>query len=299
MDSPERRKKLEQDTYDLYPVQKVNLRFHEPVPVEGGFTSQKGFTILRNLREQEMAKPWEYYHFVTRGPAGFAGVSSRAGAGVGDASRRTSITIVRGNAIDGNTNTFAHETGHASGSSHMPGCGAAGPDNMYPYRMPAGDMGVNGYSLSFNQFKSRMMFRELMSYCRPRWISDYVWTRFEQRVRVVTAFENTTSAMAEMMASRSLLGYAGPGQEADWGIVAGRLVDDTAVLTPTTYARLHLVDGRTVMAPVAVNLLSDDETREFAISLDGADYGVGDILRAETVIEGKPTMVPVGAMFRR
>ena len=78
----------------------------------------------------------------------------------------------------------------------MPGCGAAGPDMMYPYRMPAGDMGVNGYSLSFNAFKSRMMFRELMSYCRPRWISDYVFGKFEQRVRIVTGFESSPGPWA-------------------------------------------------------------------------------------------------------
>ena len=127
MDAPERRKKIEQDVFDLYPVQKVNLKFHEPVPIMGAFSSQKGFAILRDLREKEMAKPWEYYHYITGAAgAGFAGVSSVANATPGGASRRTSITIVRNRALDGNTNTLAHETGHASGSSHMPGCGAAG-----------------------------------------------------------------------------------------------------------------------------------------------------------------------------
>ena len=301
MDSPERRTKLEKDVYDLYPVQKVNLRFHEPVPTEGAFTSTQGFAILRMLREQENAKPWEYYHYVTTGPASFAGVSSVANATPGAAARRTSITIVSRNnpGIDGNTNTVAHETGHASGSSHMPGCGAAGPDAMYPYRMPAGDAGVNGYSLSFNAFKSRMMFRDLMSYCRPRWISDYVWSKFEARVRIVTGFENAPEAMVQMMSNRSLLGYAGPGQKADWGIVAGQLVDQTATITPTQYARLRLVDGREVMAPVAVSLLSDDETREFAVNLDDADYSDADILQAEVVIDGERSMVPVGSLYRR
>jgi hypothetical protein len=299
MDSPERRAKIEKDLYDLYPVQRVVLRFHAPVPaIADGFSSTKGFAMLRTLRERENAKPWEYYHFVTRGPANFAGVSSLANETPGGASRRTSITIVRNGAIDGNTNTMAHETGHASGSSHMPGCGAARPDAMFPYSMP-GDAGVNGYSLMFNAFKSRMMFRDLMSYCRPRWISDYVWKKFETRVRVVSGFEGSSGAMADMMASRSLLGYAGPGEDADWGIVAGRLVDETATITPTRYARLELIDGRQVMAPVAVNLLSDEETREFSVNLDGADYFDADILQAEVVIDGQRSMVPVGSFYRR
>jgi hypothetical protein len=305
MDSPASRKRMEQEIYDFYPVQKVNLKFHEPVPFDGMFASGKVFTVLRDLRTKEMAKPWEYYHYITKGPAGFAGVSSGAGASINDASRRTSITIVRNNDVGGNPNTFAHETGHANGSSHMPGCGAAGPDNNYPYvgmGFVAGDMGVNGYSLSFNAFKPKMMFRELMSYCRPRWISDYVWKKFETRVRVITGFESMgAAAMTQMMASHSLLGYADPGQEtADFGIVNGSLVDATATLTPTTYARLRLVDGREVMAPVAVSFLNDDEAnvREFAVNLDGADYGVGDVLETQVVIDGKPSMVPVGSMFR-
>src|SRR5439155_9311754 len=142
----------------------------------------------------------------------FSGVSRGAGAGVGAAASRISITIVKGNAIDGNTNTVAHETGHAHGVSHMPGCNAAGPDLKYPYTDVPGSMGINGYSLTFNAFKSKMMWRELMSYCRPRWVSDYVYDRFEARVRIVTGFvDDAAAAMAQMMSRRSLQGFAGPG----------------------------------------------------------------------------------------
>ena len=31
------------------------------------------------------------------------------------------------------------------------------------------------------------MFKELMGYCRPRWISDYTWKTFEARVRIISA----------------------------------------------------------------------------------------------------------------
>jgi hypothetical protein len=300
MDTPERRRKLEQDVYDLYPVQKVNFKFHEPIPLQGPFSSSAGFAILRDAREADGAKPWEYYHYLTGATGvGFSGVSRGAGSTPGAASSRVSITIVRGNAIDGNTNTVAHETGHAHGSSHMPGCNAAGPDNNYPYTNPAGSMGVNGYSLSFNAFKSKVMWRELMSYCRPRWISDYVWNKFETRVRIVTGFVDTPTAMAEMMASRSLQGFAGPGEKANWGVVAGKLVDESVTaMTPGRYALLKLADGREVRRPIAVNLATDDVTREFAINLTGADFTDRDVLQAEVVIDGDRTMVPVSSMAR-
>jgi hypothetical protein len=300
MDTPERRTKLEQDVYDLYPVQKVNFRFHAPVPLAGAFSSAKGFAILRDAREMDGGKPWEYYHYLTTATGvGFTGVSRGAGAGIDAAASRVSITIVRGNAIDGNTNTVAHETGHANGVSHMPGCNAAGPDGNYPYTMVPGDVGVNGYSLSFAAFKSRMMFRELMSYCRPRWVSDYVWNKFEARVRIVTGFKGAPATMGQMLANRSLQGFAGPGEAVNWGIVSGRLVDEAATLTADRYALLTLVDGRQVKMPVAVGLATDDVTRELAINLNGADFSHGEVMQAEVVIDGQRSMVPVGSMYRR
>ena len=111
------------------------------------------------------------------------------------------------------------------------------------------------------------MFRELMSYCRPRWISDYVWSKFEERVRIVTGFENAPGAMVQMMSTRSLQGFAGPGETADWGIVAGQLVDATAATITPTQSRASAADGRQVMVPVAISVLTDDETLEFAVNL--------------------------------
>jgi hypothetical protein len=265
----------------------------------GAFSSAKGFAILRDARTMDNGKPWEYYHYLTAATGvGFTGVSRGAGSTVAAAASRVSITIVKGNAIDGNTNTVAHETGHANGVSHMPGCNAAGPDNNYPYTMVPGDVGVNGYSLSFSAFKSRMMFRELMSYCRPRWVSDYVWNKFEARVRIVTGFESSPTAMNEMLANRSLQGFAGPGESANWGIVRGRLVEETATITADRYALLTLADGRQVKMPVAVNLATDDVTRELAVNLDGADFSPGEVVHAEVVVDGQRSMVPMASMYR-
>jgi hypothetical protein len=300
LDSPERRKKIEDDVYDLYPVQKVNFRYDPPVPLDGAFTSAKGFAILRDAREKDGAKPYEYYHYLTGATGvGFTGVSRGAGSTIAAAASRVSITIVKGKAIDGNTNTVAHETGHAHGLAHMPGCNAAGPDKNYPYTAVPGDVGGNGYSLTFDAFKSRMMWRELMSYCRPRWVSDYVWNKLEARVRIVTGFADTPAAMAEMMSTRSLQGFAGPGESANWGIVAGRLVDDAAMITPQRYALLGLRDGRQVKMPVAVTLATDDVTKELAVNLTGAGFSDQDVVTAEVFVDGERTMVPTAGMYRR
>src|SRR5204862_7303922 len=146
-----------------YPVQKVTFRFHAPVMLAGGFSRTSAFAALRDARTMDNAKPDEYYHLLVNATgAGFSGTSNRAGPAVNDGARRVAITILgNSNAIDGNTNTVAHELGHNHGSAHAPGCGAAGPDLTYPYTMPPGDMGVNGFSVNTLAFKSRMMWREL------------------------------------------------------------------------------------------------------------------------------------------
>jgi hypothetical protein len=295
-DTPERRLKLEKDLYDLYPVQKVNLRIREPVKAPAMITERAAaFGLLRDARTADgaSARPYEYYHLLVAKEDTTFTFSGTAGGGGGSAndpgSRRVALTLVRGRAIDGNTNTTAHEIGHNHGEGHINACGAAGgTGSMYP--LPDGTMAVNGWSLTENALKSKAMYKELMGYCRPRWISDYMWTRFEARVRTVSAMSPPAGTT---LADRSLLGYMGPGEKPNWGVVAERLVDSSTPMTGQRYARLRLEDGRVIRAPVTVNLMSDDETREFAINLP-SDAPVAD---AEVVIDGQTFPVAVPTLF--
>jgi hypothetical protein len=300
--TPERLKKVENDVYDLYPVQKVNVRVRAPITYTAPFSSAKGFTALTQAREMDGAKPWEYYHLFVQANLGFLGVGNRAGATAADGSRRVAMTILSNMNVDGSTNSTAHELGHNHGRAHTPGCGAAGPDNMYPYMMPPGDAGVNGYSLTNKVFKSRMVWRDLMSYCRPqgggRWISDYVWRAFEERVRVVTTFNNGMWSAADEMTSRSLQGFVDPGEKPLWTVVSGDLVDGAAAITATRYAVLTLADGRRVKTAISVNELTDHVTLEYAVNLSGADYSDGDVVEAEVVVDGNRSLVPVNSMAR-
>ncbi|HET6279786.1 MAG TPA: hypothetical protein VFH73_02420 [Polyangia bacterium] len=299
--TPDRLKKVENDVWDLYPVQKVNVRVRAPITYTGTFSSAKGFTALTQAREMDGAKPWEYYHLFVQANLGFLGVGNRAGATAADGSRRVAMTILSNMNVDGSTNSTAHELGHNHGRAHTPGCGAAGPDSMYPYMMPPGDAGVNGYSLTNRAFKSRTLWRDLMSYCRPqgggRWISDYVWRAFEERVRIVTAF-NTGVWSLQDMTSRSLQGFVDPGEKPLWTVVSGDLVDGAAAITATRYAVLTLADGRRVKTAVTVNELTDHVTQEYALNLGGSDYSDGDVIEAEVVVDGTRSVVPVSGLAR-
>lgn len=81
----------------------------------------------------------------------------------------------------GNGVTMAHELGHACGLRHGP-CGTSGPkvDANYPayepydpVNTPMASIGEYGLDISNGNIKPPDIFKDLMSYCNPRWISLY------------------------------------------------------------------------------------------------------------------------------
>jgi hypothetical protein len=74
---------------------------------------------------------------------------------------------------------FAHETGHNMGRNHSP-CASgsnvpANPDQNYPY--PGGGIGVWGYDSVANELHSPTVDKDIMGYCTPNWVSDYVYKK--------------------------------------------------------------------------------------------------------------------------
>jgi hypothetical protein len=133
-----------------------------------------------------------------------------------------------------------------------------------------------------------------MSYCRPRWVSDWMYIRFEARVRMISAMAPAgppATAAAQGAPERSLLGYVAPGEKANWGVVAERVVDARAPMTGQQHARLTLADGRELMVPASVNVMSDGVTRELGVSLPAQ----GTVSRAEVFIDGQSFPVTMSA----
>ena len=297
-DTPARRKTLENHIYDLYPVQQVNLKFRPPVVVNARITERtEAFGLLRDARTEDgaSARPWEYYHLlVAREDTtfNFSGTAGGRGGGANDpGARRVALTLVRRRAIDGNTNTGAHELGHNHGEGHIPACGAGGNNSTYP--LPQGELPTGGWSLSENALKERGRFKELMGYCRPRWISDFMWKRFEERVRSVSTTASETPPEAVAFAERSLVGYVAPGERPNWGMVPERLVADGTTMTSGRYARVVLDDGRVISAPVSVHVMSDEVTRELAVTLPpGAEAEHAEVfVDGERFTIGTPTLI--------
>lgn len=68
---------------------------------------------------------------------------------------------------------FAHETGHNMGRHHSPCGSAADADPGYPYA--GGSIGVWGYDTTAGLLKSPATTKDIMGYCSPNWVSDYVY----------------------------------------------------------------------------------------------------------------------------
>jgi hypothetical protein len=71
---------------------------------------------------------------------------------------------------------LAHEVGHNFGRPHSPCGGASNPDVNYPY--PDGKIGVAGWDVfaASNNLKPSATYTDIMGYCNPQWVSDYVYT---------------------------------------------------------------------------------------------------------------------------
>ena len=67
----------------------------------------------------------------------------------------------------------AHELGHNLGRRHAPCGGAASPDSNYPH--PNAGIGSPGWDIEAGELKLVSGHRDIMSYCRPEWSSDYTF----------------------------------------------------------------------------------------------------------------------------
>ncbi|MBK8572540.1 MAG: IPT/TIG domain-containing protein [Holophagaceae bacterium] len=68
---------------------------------------------------------------------------------------------------------FAHEVGHNMGRPHSPCGSVASSDPAYPHA--GGYIGVWGYDSGFNALHSPFTDKDIMGYCTPNWVSDYVY----------------------------------------------------------------------------------------------------------------------------
>jgi hypothetical protein len=287
----DRKKHLYDHLFDIYPVQTVHIEWRDPMPLADEKSSSAAFALLRDTCNADKAKANVLYHMVIRNAdAGFSfsGTSSGSNSSPTSGCRAVSLTVVNGATayIDGNVDTVAHELGHNHGQRHVDACGAAGPDPTFPYM--DGFLGVQGYSFSENALKPTSMFKELMGYCRPRWISDWMWNKFEAKVRTFTSWPVTLESGPS---GRTLTGYVESNGKASWAIVPGRLTEPNERITPSRVARVFS-SGGALELPVTVTPFSEPGLVEVVATLPDGPLPQ----RATVVVDGVTHVVDLASI---
>ena len=193
-------------TRDILPVQDFYLTIREPVwtrfdPVFGNRSKISGKVHMIRTMDGAVG----HYMGILRGGGG--------AASLGGYSSVSSLI----------TENIAHELGHNFNLNHAP-CHTSGDPN-YPY--PDGSIGAWGYDL-LNEALVSPDTPDLMSYCKPVWISDYHFTK-ALRYRVSQA-QATPLAAAFAPTARSLLIWGGVNEDGELVLEPAFVVDAPAAL---------------------------------------------------------------------
>lgn len=183
-------------TRSALPVGELNVAVREPFTTSVDLTSGAGWgellTDLTFLHRREGERG--YYYGAVALPAG----SNWTGLGyIGEF--RVSV-----GAPDGAT--LAHELGHNFGLRHAPCGGANGPDRGYPY--DDGSIGVWGYDFRNSRLVNPTLYKDVMGYCYPSWMSDYHFSK-------AMAYRLATEASA-LPDGAGLLNGAGRPESRGW-----------------------------------------------------------------------------------
>ena len=214
------------DTRTLLPVSDLAVSVHEPVQT----STNNLFLLLQEITAiRAMEGGTDYYMGMMAPPATYAtGIARQPG--------RSSVSLPY-------PRTIAHELGHNLSLPHAP-CGSArDPDPGYhPY--PDGSIGAGGYDFRGGGRLIGQNYKDLMSYCRPYWLSDYNFTN-ALRFRLSDADRVGLPAPPPVApaAVKSLLLWGGVGADSVPFLEPAFVVDSPPVLPDA--AGEHRITGRT------------------------------------------------------
>ena len=235
------------ETRTLLPVDELEVTAHEAVWT----SSRSAFDILRQTDAIRVAEGGTRYHQgILKGASGAAGVAHSPGW----SSFSEPLSSV-----------MAHEFAHNMSLFHAPCGGAPGADPAFP--QPDGSIGAWGYDFRDGGALVSPKTADLMSYCRPRWISDYHFgTALRYRMWAEDVWEEDDPQ------SRGLLLWGGTDAEGEPFLDPAFVIDAPPALPARTGDhRLsgHAADGRELFSIsfAMADVADGDGSRFFAFAL--------------------------------
>ena len=145
------------DTYDLLPVEEMDVSDHDPVET----STNVAWELLREVAAIRAMEGGDGYY------AGLMAGEVTGARGIAELAGWSSFSVVSGRVL-------AHEFGHNLSLYHAPCGGAPVPDP----RFPSGDgtIGSWGYDFRGDSLMNPGTY-DHMSYCDPLWTSDYSFSR--------------------------------------------------------------------------------------------------------------------------
>lgn len=269
----------------MLPVGVMNARVGAPLvsgTLFGGGAEGPWRSLLRELEARRVLDGSRSHYYGVVRPA--PNITFVQFGGFGFVFGRTALGIQVGwfNRESQARETVAHELGHNFGRLHAPCGGPANPDPEFPYA--DGVIGVQGWDVASSVGTSARASivapgsRDLMSYCRPVWVSDYT-------------YRGMIAGRAQLAASGEPMGASG----SDAILVRGEIAQGSLTLDP-----LFLVEGAGLAEPTDSPL--EAATIE-ALSADGTVVGTV-VTRLKPVDHGDAKMfvamlpVPRGTLVR-
>jgi hypothetical protein len=162
----------------MLPVAGVDVLVHAPYTSSAGpFTGSNPVNgWIEMVQEIQALKTAEgsdrYYHGIVNktvpdGPTGVAYRPTLPTSGL-----RAALSA---DELPGASVVIAHEFGHGLGQRHAPCGGAEGVEPTYPYE--GAILATPGWDAQLQELRVASEHRDLMSYCTPAWISDFMYLR--------------------------------------------------------------------------------------------------------------------------
>lgn len=183
---------LQASLQSIFPVGTVNLTVRAtPMYFTGNLTTYNGWVSLLDKVIQQKNTDGSPYSEVYYGLIPLLDATGKTTwfpygggiVGLGEVGEpaydgpRAAIGVTSALGIDGGV-TAAHEIGHNLGRLHSP-CGDPGDlQPGYPY--PNASIGQYGLNTNTLTVKAPSLYKDIMSYCSPEWISDFTYNGFLQ-----------------------------------------------------------------------------------------------------------------------